>query len=85
MPERPTRKHQVLFLLVLAAFFLKDFVFMASQTAEEWLAADYGSKIVGLLLAGVCALSILTVDPVVTETRDYFPRNSSPSAIREST
>ena len=100
-PERPSRQYWVLFLLVLAPFFLNDFAFMASQTAAEWLAADYGSKIValaliaafaalrgpalaslprraltaeGLLLAAVCALAILAVDSIVTEARDFFPR-----------
>lgn len=101
IPQRPSRHYLGLFLLVLAPFFLNDFAFIASRTAGEWLAADYGSKIValvliaaiaqlrgpalasipphrqtaeGLVLAAVCALAILTVDAIVTQAWEFFPR-----------
>ena len=54
-PQRPSRQYAILFLLVLAPFFLNDFAFMASRTAEQWLAADYGSKAVALVLIAAFA------------------------------
>ena len=53
--ERPSQQYLVLFLLVLAPFFLNDFAFMASRTAEQWLAVDYGSKTAALFLIAVFA------------------------------
>ncbi len=41
---------------MLAPFFLNDFAFMASRTAEQWLAADYGSKAVALALIAAFAV-----------------------------
>ncbi len=54
--QHPSRQYAILFLLVLAPFFLNDFAFMASQTAEQWLAADYGSKAVALALIAAFAV-----------------------------
>ena len=54
-PEYPSRQYLFLFALVLAPFFLNDFVFMASQTAQQWLVADYGSKTVALVLLAAFA------------------------------
>jgi membrane protease YdiL (CAAX protease family) len=53
--EYPSRQYLFLFALVLAPFFLNDFAFMASQTAAQWLAADYGSKTVALVLLAAFA------------------------------
>jgi len=39
-----------LFLLVVAPYYLNDFVFIATKTASQWLAADYASKFLGLMI-----------------------------------
>lgn len=44
------RRNAALLLLVAAPFFLNDFAFMAAKTSLEWLAADYGSKILALAI-----------------------------------
>lgn len=36
--------------LLFAPFYLNDFVFMATETAPGWLTADYGSKVLALLI-----------------------------------
>ena len=44
------RRDAGLLALVAAPFFLNDFAFMAIETPLEWLAADYGSKILALAI-----------------------------------
>jgi len=44
------RRDAGLLALVAAPFFLNDFAFMAIETPLEWLAADYGSKILALVI-----------------------------------
>ena len=47
----PTFRRDVAFLaLVAAPFFLNDFLFLQTETALGWLAADYGSKILALAI-----------------------------------
>ena len=36
--------------LLTAPFFLNDFIFLNIETAPQWLAADYGSKILALIV-----------------------------------
>jgi uncharacterized protein len=50
MTDRPAPpvRDLALFAFVAAPFFLNDFLFIASQTAAQWLAADYGSKVLAL-------------------------------------
>ena len=36
--------------LLTAPFFLNDFIFLNIETAPQWLAADYGSKILALII-----------------------------------
>ena len=52
MTDRPAPpvRDLALFALVAAPFFLNDFLFIASQTAGQWLAADYGSKVLALAI-----------------------------------
>jgi uncharacterized protein len=47
---RSLKRDLVLLGLVSAPFFLNDFAFMAMETAPRWLAADYGSKILALVI-----------------------------------
>jgi membrane protease YdiL (CAAX protease family) len=37
-------------VLLTAPFFLNDFIFLNIQTAPQWLAADYGSKMLALIV-----------------------------------
>lgn len=45
-----TRSLLPLYGLLVLPFFLNDLGFMAAKTAPQWLAADYGSKLVALAL-----------------------------------
>ena len=36
--------------LLTAPFFLNDFIFLNIETAPQWLAADYGSKLLALII-----------------------------------
>ena len=47
----PNPKSDVaLVALVMAPFFLNDFIFLNIETAPQWLAADYGSKLLALVI-----------------------------------
>ncbi len=39
-----------LLALLTAPFFLNDFIFLNIETAPQWLAADYGSKLLALII-----------------------------------
>ncbi len=47
----PNLKRDVgLLALLTAPFFLNDFIFLNIETAPQWLAADYGSKMLALII-----------------------------------
>lgn len=48
--QRTSRSDLVLVALAAAPFYLNDLLFIASRTVEQWLFADYGSKVLGLAL-----------------------------------
>jgi len=58
------RRDAGLLLLVAAPFFFNDFLFLQTETALEWLAADYASK----LLALVILFAIMPLRQAVTGT-----------------
>jgi len=48
--ERAGRSDLVLVALAAAPFYVNDLLFIASRTVEQWLFADYGSKVLALAL-----------------------------------
>lgn len=50
LKDRSFRRDVGLLLLVAAPFFLNDFVFLRTETPLGWLAADYGSKVLALVI-----------------------------------
>jgi membrane protease YdiL (CAAX protease family) len=46
--EPSLKRDAALIALVAAPFFLNDFIFLNIETAHQWLAADYGSKLFAL-------------------------------------
>ena len=48
--EPELRRDVLLVALVTAPFFLNDFGFLASKTVPQWLVADYGSKLLALVI-----------------------------------
>ena len=48
--QKTNQRDIFLFLLVVAPYYLNDFVFIATKTASQWLAADYASKFLGLMI-----------------------------------
>ena len=48
--DGPTVRNIVLFAIVIFPWYVNDFFYMASETAEDWLVADYVSKLAPLIL-----------------------------------
>ena len=51
--DGPTVRNIVLFAVVIFPWYVDDFFYMASETAEDWLVADYVSKLAPLILVFV--------------------------------
>lgn len=59
-------RENLMALLLLAPFFLNDFAFIQARSAEEWLLADYASRVFALVL--ICSMPSFR-----TYAREAFP------------